>query len=335
MHFLSSGPRAAGAAAIAAVLSGGLGTAAGAAPVRAVPNVLPPGLQYLVRPLPRGAAPRTRITGAKTGGTVFVSDINASTVTCFNERGKVTGQITSLDGLFQPQGIDYYAGVLYVANTADSNVLEFQGCSPKPIATLSDAGQFPVDVTRSPDGYVYASNIDSFTGGGSISVYPPGATSPSGTVNAGPNEANNYFITADSSGNVYSDWFDLSGVAHVQCYPAPVTSPGVDQGISLGFPGGIKSYSGHLVIADQRYGIEGFSGGSCTGGGWTLGPQIPSGIYDWVDIALNAKATAVNRTDANSHNADQLAYPRGGLLRQFVTGFTLPIGVANSLEPQR
>jgi hypothetical protein len=334
MHFLSSGPRAAGAAAIVAVLVG-FAAAAGAAPVRAVPNVLPPSLQYLVRPLPRGAAPRARITGAKGGGTVFVSDVNNSSVTCFNERGKVTGQITSLDGLFQPQGLDYYAGVLYVANTADSNILEFQGCSPKPIAMLSDAGQFPVDVTRSPDGYVYASNIDSFTGAGSISVYAPGATSPSGTVNAGPNEARNYFITTDSSGNVYSDWFDLAGVAHVQCYPTPVTSPGIDQGISLGFPGGIKWYAGHLVVSDQATAIDGYSGGSCSGGGWKLGPQIFTNGYDWIDIALNATASAFNRTDVNSHNADQLTYPGGSLRRQFVTGFSEPIGVANSLEPKR
>jgi hypothetical protein len=335
MHSQPSGPRAAGAAAIVAVLAGGFGTAAGAAPVRAVPIFLPPSLQYLVRPLPRGATRRSWFARAKTAGTVFVSDINNSTVTCFNERGKVTGQITSLDGLFQPQGLDYYGGVLYVANTGDANILEFQGCSAVPIATLSDRGQFPVDVTRSPDGYVYASNIDSLSGAGSISVYPPGATSPSGTVNAGPNEARNYFITADSSGNVYSDWFDLTGVAHVQCYPAPVTSPGIDQGISLGFPGGIKWYSGHLVISDQATAIDRFSGGSCTGGGWKLGPQIFTNGYDWIDIALNANASAFNRTDLNSHNADQLAFPSGDLLRQFVTGFSEPVGVANSLEPKR
>ena len=327
------GPRAAGAAAVVAVLAGSA-SAASAAPVRAVPNVLPPSLQYLVRPLPRGMAPRARITGAKGGGTVFVSDVNNSTVTCFNERGKVTGQITGLDGLFSRRG-STTTPAFCTSDTADSNILEFQGCSPKPIAMLSDAGQFPVDVTRSPDGNVYASNIDSFTGAGSISVYPPGATSPSGTVNAGPNEARNYFITTDSSGNVYSDWFDLAGVAHVQCYPTPVTSPGIDQGIPLGFPGGIKWYAGHLVVSDQATAIDGYAGGSCSGGGWKLGPQIFTNGYDWIDIALNANASAFNRTDVNSHNADQLAYPGGDLRRQFVTGFSEPVGVANSLEPKR
>ena len=236
--------------------------------------------------------------------------------------------------MFQPQGLDYYAGVLYVANTADSNILEFQGCSPKPIAILSDAGQFPVDVTRSPDGYVYASNIDSFNGAGSISVYAPGATSPSGTVNAGPNEARNYFITTDSNGNVYSDWFDLASVAHVQCYPVPVTSPGIDQGIPLGFPGGIKWYAGHLVVSDQvRH--RGLLGGQLYRRRMEARPADSSNGYDWIDIALNANASAVNRTDVNSHNADQLAYPGGDLGRQFVTGFSEPVGVANSLEPKR
>jgi len=293
------------------------------------PSVLPPELQRAIQtPLHAGLA-RSRYVSDARSEVVYVSDYENSSISCFDPSGNVIGQLTSRDGLFYPQGISVSGGILYVANTGSSSVLEFKGCSGTLVRTLNDPEGAPVDVAASHDGHVYVSNIRSSSGPGNISVYTAGGVNPSGSLSAGSNESENFFLATDAKNDVLSTWMDSNGAGHVQCYPSPPVSPGVDQGIVLGFPGGIKvAANGTLAVGDQRTGIDIFAGGNCGSGGWSSTGSISSAPDDWVDIALNSAASLVNRTDISSHNANQLTFPGGTLNQQFITGFLEPIGVA-------
>lgn len=280
---------------------------------------------------PRIATPSWSLPNAG-AVTIYVSDFNSNVVTCFNEEGVVTGQITSGSGLSSPEGMTVHHGVLYVANPGARNVLEFNGCSATPIKTLKDPGQVPTDVAVTAKGKVFVSNITTTRGGpGSISVYTPSGVTPSGHLSAGATEGMNYFLTADAAGNIYSTWLDKSTVGHTECYPGG-RAPGVDQGIRLTFPGGINvDPSGNLVIAQQGTGISTYTGGACVSGGWTETGTILSHNDNWVDIALDKSGKELNLTDITARTANSIAYPSGHADDVFTyTGISYPIGVANS-----
>jgi hypothetical protein len=274
-----------------------------------------------------------------TGPIIAVSDFNASTVSCFNEEGVQTAQITSSSGLSNPQGLAFHRGTLYVANTGASNVLEFTGCAPTVVKTLADAGEYPVDVAVASAGQVYVSNIFSTSGptNGPGNICPYVGTTRQPCFNAGPSsgEYENFFITFDDSNNLWSTWEYYKGIGFVQCYPTlPTGGPGIRAtGISMSFPGGLNvEINGSLVVLDQNVGITTWTGGTCSGGTWTQsGSTISSSGAVWVDIALDHKNLEVNRTDSTNLNVNSITYPGGVADDKFLpSGVSLPIGVANS-----
>lgn len=299
-------------------------------------SVLPPRLQYLVHPGQRVATSGWVTPNATPH--IYVSDFNNSTVTCYNEEGVQTGQITAAAGLLNPQGMTVHHGILYVANTGASNILEYKGCTTPIVKTRNDPKQYPVDVAVDVDGEVYASNIITTAGGpGSIVMYTPVG------VNPGPpfgiaGETRNYFIAIDDAGNLYSTYQDAGGAGQTACYPGDAVV-GASVGVPLAFPGGINIHiNGNLVISDQGASIRTFAGGNCAGG-WVenVPAAIPSGGNDWIDIALDGPNLELNRTDATALNANSIVYnPAGTADDPFVVppgaNAVLPIGVTNDTD---
>jgi hypothetical protein len=154
--------------------------------------------------------PFVNVPGIESSGRnlLALSDRSADDVFILGARGFYAMLTT---GLSQPQGLAFdTTGTLYIANTNDSQVLEYRKPYTRKSATLSDSGQYPAGVAVASDGAVGVTNIISTAGGpGSVSVYAKGATTPCATV-SNSSFARVYFDAFDNSGNLYVDGTDAS-----------------------------------------------------------------------------------------------------------------------------
>jgi hypothetical protein len=83
-------------------------------------------------------------------------------------------------------------------------------CTLDTARSLQDPGESPVDVAFAPDGTAYVDNVvTTSVGAGSISVYPPGATTPSRLL-TDPLINDSYGVLVDARGNVFES-FQYSG----------------------------------------------------------------------------------------------------------------------------
>jgi hypothetical protein len=270
-------------------------------------SVLPAGKQIVTKghakPFMRQPQPPQRLT--------YISDAALGAVDVFTRAGALQGTIT---GFSEPQGVTVDSNRnLWVANTTGAgssggNIEEFARGGTSPIATLSDNGNYPVDVAVCNNGTVYASNIFNLnTGIGSVSVYANGATSPTGTLQY-PGQSTNYFITCDASGNVFTT-LNLSSGPGVVEYPGGNQSGAtaiITGGIS--FPGGIKgNNSGNLLVDDQN----GHTVTEYTESGSPTGNSISTGSGDWVQIAVTRNSNVVAGADAAFDEGTAVLFPSG------------------------
>ena len=121
---------------------------------------------------------------------------------------------TITQGLSAPKGmVATPAGRLYVANSGDSDILVYRSThkGPQgPVTTLSDKGQFPVNVSVSDDRHIVAVSNASSTanGAGSVSVYMHGADIPSHVLTYGSDPIRGEGIAVDASGNCFWSFND-------------------------------------------------------------------------------------------------------------------------------
>jgi hypothetical protein len=124
------------------------------------------------------------------------------------------GRITS--GINNPIGlhVDVATHDLYVANSADFNILVFHRGQTTPYNTYTDPTlQYAIDVTLASDGTVIASNLDQRNGNeaGSLSTWIGG---PNGGTFVGnfpmTNDEQGGFIAVRSNGTVYYNDIDLT-----------------------------------------------------------------------------------------------------------------------------
>lgn len=253
----------------------------------------------------------------------YISDFNNNTVTVYGRNGQTVGQIGA--NILNPQGlfVDNNEN-LWVANTGDSNILVYPRGSTSPSNTLSDSIGFPVDVTVCPNGTVYVSNIFNFsTGTGDIQVYASGSTNPTGSLQA-PGELENFFLTCDANGNVFSTILNGSGFPAVVAYAGGNQSGYSQLPISLNFPGGIKpNNAGNLLIDDQ----SGANITEYTEAGSPTGNSIHTTSGDIVDIGVTRNSLVVGGADALLVSGFSWTFP-GGVQRQTYPGGSEPIGFA-------
>ena len=184
----------------------------------------------------------------KKAGLVYISDYEHDSVSVFDAKaGTLLGQIggqSAAAGLY----VDKHHR-LWVANSGNSQVLVYDRGATTPSLTLLDPSQRPFDTAVCPNGTVYVSNYYSFnTGLGSISVYAKGSTSPTGSL-ADPNEYQNYFITCDAQGNVFTT-LEVAGLAsQIDEYPGGAGP--AKKIVSVDSSGGIvMDDAGNLVVSD-------------------------------------------------------------------------------------
>ena len=202
--------------------------------------------------VPHVAAPNKK--RATWGHALFVADYVGNVVQEFQPQkgGVVTATISDVVG---PQGMDADSHEnLYVTSQGTSAVNVYAPGSYTASKVLNEGNQqAPASVAVCPNGTVYVSNTYANNGyqKGSIQIFAPGSTSPTGSIPDG-NIYFSFFVSCDAAGNVWYDYLDNSFVTGVAEY-APATSTITQFGsLGIAFPGGIRAFAkGLLSINDQ------------------------------------------------------------------------------------
>jgi hypothetical protein len=190
-------------------------------------------------------------TGAATKLLYIASIGTVGVVDVLSMSGQLVGQIT--DGLVEPEGLFVDGtGNLWVANF--NNVLVYPHGSLAPATTLADPVGYPTDVTVCPNGTAYVADLYDFnnSGAASIQVYPPGNTTPSGSLTF-TNDVRNPSVTCDAAGNVFAgiSTSQYVGQSRVIEFPLGQQAGAKDLGLALQYAGGIKpDNAGNLLISD-------------------------------------------------------------------------------------
>ena len=157
-----------------------------------------------------GAAPRNEPAQRRANDRlVYVSDYGANALYAFSyETGDLIGSTS--DGIAGPGGLCSDAkGNVWLANTDDSNMLEYAHGKTAPVQTLATSGEYPVACSVSPNGTLAVSAICSTEscGTGALLLYAGETGSP--TAASCPNmlrydddafdDSNNLFVTGENS----------------------------------------------------------------------------------------------------------------------------------------
>lgn len=267
--------------------------------------------------------PGIRQSGGAGGRLIYVSDSATNSVNFYAyHTGKLEGSLSS--GLSEPQGPCSDAkGSVWIANTGDSNVLEYPHGSTIPSQTLAVSGEYPVGCAVDSKGDVAVSDLTSTSdGNGNVEIFKGGKGTPTSVTC--PNLAKYYFLAYDDKGNLFIDGFaSLSNSESGLCEIPKGSSAG--QAITLsnppGFPGSVQWDGKYLAIEDQDAGSIGrFQVRGSTG---TLkGTVVLNGAYAY-GFTLSSKSRALS---SGSNGIGIYKYPAGGDPIQ-----TLPIIASGSL----
>jgi hypothetical protein len=245
-------------------------------------------------------AAKTKLMYMSSWGTASVVDVITMT-------GELVGQITN--GLVEPQGLFIDAsGSLWVANL--TNVLVYPRGGLTANTTLADSIGDPVDVTVCPNGTAFVANLynNSDSNVASIQVYPPGTTSPSGSLTYAT-DFRNPFLTCDAAGNVFAAILtgDSVGDGRVIEFPLGQETGAKDLGIVLQSPGGIKpDNAGNLLVTD----LIGHTISEYTESGSPTGKSIATG-NPIEGIAVSRDGKTVLGASPNGPDGTTWSYPAG------------------------
>jgi len=147
---------------------------------------------------------------------VYSAQPYSNNATVYKRKGSsLRRQQTLSTGLAAPQGSKATPrGQWYLTNAGDSNVLIYKTTKsgPKPVGTLNDAGEVPVNVDVTADETLVAvSNLTSAgSGTGSVSVFTNGASQPSRTLTYGSDLLLGQGVAIDRNGNCFWSFDDKS-----------------------------------------------------------------------------------------------------------------------------
>ena len=245
---------------------------------------------------------------AKKGNVLYMSSWGTeSVVDVMTSSGELVGQITN--GLAVPEGIFVDSGHnLWVANL--NNVLVFPRGGLTATTTLTDPVGDPADVTVCANGTAYVADLydNSNSNAASVQIYPPGSTSPSGSLTY-PNDFRNGFLTCDAAGNVFVALLtgDYIGDGRVIEFPQGQESGAKDLGITLQDPGGIRpDNAGNLLVTD----LVADTIAEYTESGTATGVSIATGAPIF-GIALNRDGKTVLGANPNGPNGVTWSFPAG------------------------
>jgi len=262
-----------------------------------------------------------------TGARFFISDAADESVDILTYPGGT--QIGQITGLNEPQGTCSHEKTAWLANTGDSGLVHYNAAG-KTIATLSDAGQYPVGCALDKQGDLAATNIISTSGGpGSVSIWKHATGNPTNYPLPGASRA--YFVTYDPRGNLFVDGSNASGAFVLYELPAGGSAlvPITVVGATINFPGNVK-YAYHALELQDQEASQGHAviykthirGHKAIVDG-RIGFPVLDDATDWCFTPFGT----VIVPDAGSASVQIYTYPAGGLIKT-ISGFGQPIDCA-------
>ena len=282
-----------------------------------------------------GAMPQSRaIARHDDGGSLlFVSDEGTSDVYVYSlSKNKLVGTLT---GFSEPRGICLNkAGDIWITNAGDSNLLEYAPGGTKPIGSLNDPGQYPVDCSvDTTTGDLSVSNIISAKyGPGSLSIYSDAIGVPAVV----PAFAHTYNDAYDPAGNLF-----VNGASDVGAFQFGELARGEKtvtnvkiEGATITDPMNVQYADGHLAIGDERGYFENSVIYQVTVSGTTAKVIGKTPLYGSNVIAffiLGHRVFCLNSTNRGVHVAIY-KYPAGGKPIRVIQipGLSMPVGLAVS-----
>ena len=274
-------------------------------------------------------------------GLVFVSDTYKSVDIYDQATGHTkVGEVT---GLHRPQGIATdTAGNIYVANTGDSDVLEYAPpYTRSAILTLTDPGEVTLGVAVADTGLVGVTNLcqaPNCSPPGSVALYRPHETTPCATFADSKSFGAMYFDAFDDAGDLYVDALTSRGttalgVIRGGCRAKAITLLTTANVIAA--PGGIQmDKNDHIAILDQKRRII-YS--YATPENDSLGRPLSKTIlreHSAVDFAFVASGAALYVSDPSIRHVNAYRYPSGDPTSSIaISGLPFGVAVAPRLSP--
>ena len=195
---------------------------------------------------------------------LYVSSILTNDVYVYSyPDGKLEGTLTGFD---DPYGLcSDAAGDVWIVNDGANQIVEYKHGGTKPIATLSDPGEFPEGCSVDPvTGNLAVTNFYATSNGaGSVAIYAHAAGSP--TLYSDPHFQEYRFCGYDKKGNLYVDGVTASSVfALAELARGKKTFATITLKQSIEWPGGVSFDGTNIAIGDtdasKVYLISGKSG---------------------------------------------------------------------------
>jgi hypothetical protein len=211
-------------------------------------------------------------------------------------------------------------GELWIPQQTPAGVNEVTSNAPgcgKAGVTLSDPNGQPADIGFAASGIDYVSDIESNgSGAGDISIYPKGATSPSGTLT---NKAVFFSlgVAVDSKGNVYESFIDSAQTGGGVIEYAGGKMPGkLVKGIKIAEPGTlIIDAKDNLITTDQTaLTVDTYAPP------YTKAPTTFPLKGKSIECSIDKAETDIACGDVANDSADVYKYPSGTYSYSFNTG---------------
>jgi len=275
-----------------------------------VPSVLNPvGMLRLHNLSGAPQSKRAAFNACPAAGTItYMSDFNLSQIYIY-KGGNATPLVECglITGVINPQGMIVKAGNLYVANTGAGTVVAFHRGATTPFITYTDptcSGQFPVDVTVSGDNFVFATNIFGGACAGSISIFKKAGAYVSTIANG--NGANDYFLTIQKDGTLYTD--DNTFALYKAACAGGACGAFSNTGATMNFPGGLRSADGEDPVLDDQSGAGGGNLYTYEPPSFTNNTNCPVGGVDPVSFDINHSQHHAFFADAGLNQLTELKY---------------------------
>ncbi len=267
----------------------------------------------------------------KRGNLLYVSDTQTSDVYVFSyPNGTLKGTLT---GFADPAGecVDKN-GDVFITNTANSNIIEYAHGGTSPIATLKDAGYFPVGCSVDPaTGNLAVTNFSTTSSAqGNVVIYKGAKGSPRGHY-VDPDINGMLLCGYDDAGNLFVDGLSAasaSEVAELRSGGTSLQTLALNQ--SIGSAGGVAWDGKHVAIGDQatnviyRFSIKGKKG-------TVVGSTPLNGATEVFQFWI--AGSKVIGPDAGAADVGIWSYPAGGSPVKTIPGVYVPLGATVSKAP--
>jgi sugar lactone lactonase YvrE len=260
---------------------------------------------------------RARVTPDAVRGFLYAAVLNNNEVEIYRQKGQNQQPIGQITGLNQPYTGLFVDGArnVYVCNYGNGTVTVYAKGTTTPFETLTQAGT-PDAVVVGSDGTVYVANRNNGNNG-SILVYPPNQTTPSGSLYAFTGGAYPISMALNSLKTVLYIGFDLPSGGGGKVERVQIGSKkAANLGITVGTAGGIAidSKKNLLLVDGLLPGVDVFPPGS------TTPSQQITGFQGAAGIALNHDNTELWVAEGLNNTIAGVTYPAGAIVDTITVG---------------